>query len=50
MVRTRIWVFVTLTFEICLWVKVMTHIWIMDNNCMKYYPVRTGSEELLPGH
>ena len=29
---------VTLTLEIWPWVKVMTHSWIMDNNCVKYYP------------
>ena len=26
---------VTLTFEIWPWVKVMTHPWVMDNNCLK---------------
>ena len=29
---------VTLTLEIWLLVKVMTHHWVMDNNCVKYYP------------
>ena len=29
---------VTLTSEIWPWVKVMTHPWVMDNNCVKYYP------------
>ena len=29
---------VTLTFEIWPWVKVMTHPWVMDNNCVKYNP------------
>ena len=29
---------VTLTLEIRPWVKVMTHPWVMDNNCVKYYP------------
>ena len=29
---------VTLTLEIWPWVKVMTHPWVMDNNCVKYYP------------
>ena len=29
---------VTLTSEIWPWVKIMTHPWDMDNNCVKYYP------------
>ena len=29
---------VTLTLEIWPWVKVMTYPWVMDNNCVKYYP------------
>ena len=29
---------VTLTLEIWPLVKVMTHPWVMDNNCVKYYP------------
>ena len=29
---------VTLTLEIRSWVKVMTRPWVMDNNCVKYYP------------
>ena len=29
---------VTLTLEIWLKVKVMTHPWVVDNNCVKYYP------------
>ena len=29
---------VTLTLEIWQWIKVMTHPWVMDNNCVKYYP------------
>ena len=29
---------VTLTWEIWPFVKVMTHPWVMDNNCVKYYP------------
>ena len=29
---------VTLTLDIWLWVKVMTYPWVMDNNCVKYYP------------
>ena len=28
----------TLTLEIWPWVKVMTHPWVMENNCVKYYP------------
>ena len=32
---------VTLTLETWPWVKVMTHPWVMDNNCVKYYPDRT---------
>ena len=32
---------VTLTSEIWPWVKVMTHPWVMDNNCVKYYPEST---------
>ena len=29
---------VTLTLEIWPWVKIMTHPWVIDNNCVKYYP------------
>ena len=29
---------VTLTLEIWPWIKVLTHPWVMDNNCVKYYP------------
>ena len=29
---------VTLTLEIWTWVKVMTHPWDMDTNCVQYYP------------
>ena len=32
---------VTLTLEIWPWVKVMTHPWVMDNNCVKCYPDRS---------
>ena len=32
---------VTLALEIWPWVKVMTHPWVMDNNCVKYYPDQT---------
>ena len=28
----------TVTLTIWPWVKVMTHPWVMDNNCVKYYP------------
>ena len=28
----------TLTLKIWPWVKVMTHPWVMDTNCVKYYP------------
>ena len=28
---------VTLTLEVRPWVNVMTHPWVMDNNCVKYY-------------
>ena len=31
----------TLTLEICSSVKVMTHPWVKDNNCVKYYPYPT---------
>ena len=29
---------VTLTLKIWPWVKFMTHPWVMDNSCVKYYP------------
>ena len=29
---------VTLTLEIWPWIKVMTHPWVMDKHCVKYYP------------
>ena len=32
---------VTLTLQICHWDKVMTHPWVMDNKCLKYYQVPT---------
>ena len=32
---------VTLTLEIWPWVKIMTHPWVMENNCVKYYPDAT---------
>ena len=36
--RFQVMCTVTLTSEIWQWVKVMTHHWVMDNNCLKYYP------------
>ena len=42
---------VTLTLEIWPWVKVMTHPWVMDNNCVKYYLDPTWQWGVkLPGH
>ena len=41
---------VTLTLEIWPWVKVMTHPWVMDNNCVKYYPDRTCGYKVMAGH
>ena len=38
---------VTLTLEIWPWVKVMTHPWVMDNNCVKYYPDRTSGNKVM---
>ena len=38
---------VTLTLEVIPWVKVMTLPWVMDNNCVKYYPDRTGGYEVM---
>ena len=38
---------VTLTLEIWPWVKVMTHPWVMDNNCVKLYPDRTREYEVM---
>ena len=37
----------TLTLEVWPWVKVMTHPFVMDNNCMKYYPDPTWQWEVL---
>ena len=40
MAQTHIFCYVctlTLTLEAWPWVKVMTHPWVMDNNCVKYY-------------
>ena len=38
------WVCVTLTLEIWPWVKVMTHPWVIDNNCVKYSDRTSGYE------
>ena len=32
---------VTLTLEILPWFKVMKQPWVMDKNCVKYYPDQT---------
>ena len=37
----------TLTLKIWPWVKVMTHPWVMNNNCVKYYPDRTREKEVM---
>ena len=39
----------TLTLEIQPWVKVMTHPWVMDNNCVKY-PYPTWQWGVMTGH
>ena len=41
---------VTLTLETLPCVNVMTHPWVMDNNCVKCYPNPHSSGELWPGH
>ena len=41
---------VTLTLEIWPCVKVVTHHWVMENNCVKYYPDSTLQFRLWPGH
>ena len=41
---------VTLTLEVWPWVKVMTHPWVMDNNCVNIIHIQHGSEELWSGH
>ena len=28
----------------------MTHPWVMDNNCVKYYPDRASGYEVMAGH
>ena len=33
--------YVTLTLKIWPWVKVITHPWVMDTNCKRYYPNQT---------
>ena len=38
---------VTLTLEIWPWVNVMTHPWVMDNNCVKLYPDWTREYEVM---
>ena len=38
---------VTLTLEIWPWFKVMTHPWVMDNNCVKLYPDRSREYEVM---
>ena len=38
---------VTLTMEVLPWVKVKTHPWVMDNNCVKYFPDRTSGYEVM---
>ena len=38
---------VTLTFEVWLRAKVMTHPWVMDNNCVKYYLDQTWPWEVM---
>ena len=38
---------VTLTLGIWPWVKVMTHPWVMDNNCVKLYPDRTREYKVI---
>ena len=37
----------TLTLEVWPWVKVMTHPFVMDNNCVKYYPDPTCRSEVM---
>ena len=37
---------VTLTLKIWSWVKVMIHLWVMDNNCVKY-PIQTSGWEVM---
>ena len=32
---------VTLALEMWSWVKIMTHLLVMDESCVKYYPDRT---------
>ena len=38
---------VVITSEIWPWVKVMTHPWVMANNCVKLYPDRTRGYEVM---
>ena len=39
-----------LDFDICHWVKVMARPWVMDKNCLKYYPYSTWLQEVWNGH
>ena len=41
--------YVTLNLETWPWFKVMTHPWVMHNNCVKYYLELDGSKKLWPG-
>ena len=38
---------VTLALKIIPWVKVMTHLWVMDNNYVKLYPDWTREYEVM---
>ena len=38
---------VTLTLEIRPWVKFITHPWVMDNYCVKYYPDQTSGCKVM---
>ena len=38
----------TLALEVWPCVKVTTHSWVTDNNCVKYYQIQPGSENLWP--
>ena len=39
----------TLTLEIRPWLKVMTHPWVMDDNCVKYHPDPTWQWGIMAG-
>ena len=47
MAWTSILAVCTMTLTIWPWVKVMTHPWVMDNNCVKYYPDPTWQWEVM---